>query len=60
LGGPCCLPLRIYPTEVAAKRAGLHLADLSGERPPATLYALLPEGDKKLICLLSSSYRAEI
>jgi len=53
-------PLRLYPTEAAAKRAGLQLADFSGERLPTTLYALLSEGEKKSIYLLSSAYRLTV
>jgi len=53
-------PLRLFPTEAAAKKAGLKLADLSGERLGTTLYALLPESEKKLVYLLSSSYRLTV
>jgi len=41
------LPLRLYPTEIAARKAGLVLADFWGERRTLVLYVLLPEGDKK-------------
>ena len=54
------LPLRLYPTEAAAKKAGLQLADFSGERLTTVLYALLPEGEKKATFLLSSSYRMTV
>lgn len=50
-------PLRLYPTEAAAKKAGLALADFRGERVSTVLYALLPEGEKKPTYLLSSTYR---
>ena len=53
-------PLRLYPTEAAAKKAGLALADLRGERLSMVLYALLPEGQKKPTYLLSSTYRLTI
>ena len=49
-------PLRLYPTEAAAKKAGLALADFRGERLSMVLYALLPEGEKKSTYLLSSTY----
>ena len=52
--------LRLYPTEAAAKKAGLALADLRGERLSMVLYALLPEGQKKPTYLLSSTYRLTI
>ena len=48
-------PLRLYPTEAAAKKAGLALADYRGERLTTVLYALLPEDEKKPTYLLSSS-----
>lgn len=54
------LPLRLYPTESAAKKAGLALADLRGERLSTALYALLPEGEKKPLYLLSSSIRMTV
>ncbi|WP_407543198.1 hypothetical protein Q0M94_24590 (plasmid) [Deinococcus radiomollis] len=54
------LPLRLYPTEAAAKKAGLALADLRGERLSTVLYALLPEGEKKSLYLLSSSIRMTV
>jgi len=50
-------PLRLFPTEAAAKKAGLALADFRGERLVMVLYALLPEGEKKFTYLLSSSIR---
>ena len=52
--------LRLYPTEAAAKKAGLALADLRGERLSTVLYALLPEGEKKPTFLLSSSIRLTV
>ena len=54
------LPLRLYPTETAAKKAGLKLADFSGDRLATTLYALLPAGEKKPMYLLSSTYRLTV
>ena len=53
-------PLRLYPTEAAAKKAGLALADFRGERLSTVLYALLPEGEKKPTYLLSSSIRLTV
>ena len=58
LGTP--VPLRLYPTEAAAKKAGLSLADLRGERLSTVLYALLPAGEKKPTYLLSSAYRLTV
>ena len=52
-------PLHLYPTETAAKKAGLALADLRGERLSTVLYLLLPE-DEKPIYLLSSSSRLTV
>ena len=52
--------LRLYPTEAAAKKAGLALADFRGERLSTVLYALLPEGEKKPTYLLSSAYRLTV
>ena len=54
------LPLRPYPTETVAKKAGLKLADFSGDRLATTLYALLPAGEKKPMYLLSSTYRLTV
>ena len=54
------VPLRLYPTEVAAKKAGLALADLRGERLSTVLYALLPAGEKKPTYMLSSAYRLTV
>jgi len=51
--------LRLYPTEAAAKKAGLTLADFRGERLTLVLYALLPKGEKP-IYLLSSSIRLTV
>jgi len=53
-------PLRLFPTEAAAKKAGLVLADFRGERLSVVLYALLPEGEKKSTYLLSSSIRLTV
>ena len=53
-------PLRLYPTEAAAKKAGLGLADFRGERLSTVLYALLPAGEKKATYLLSSTYRLTV
>ena len=53
-------PLRLYPTEAAAKKAGLKLADFSGDRLGTILYALLPAGEKKPMYLLSSTYRLTV
>ena len=49
------VPLRLYPTEAAAKKAGLALADFRSERLSTVLYALLPKDEKKPTYLLSSS-----
>ena len=53
-------PLRLYPTEAAARKAGIALADFHGERLSTVLYALLPEGEKKPTYLLSSTYRLTV
>lgn len=53
-------PLRLFPTEAAAKKAGLALADFRGERLSTVLYALLPAGEKKPTYLLSSSIRLTV
>ena len=53
-------PLRLYPTEAAAKKAGLALADYRGERLTTVLYALLPEDEKKPTYLLGSSIRLTV
>ena len=53
-------PLRLYPTEAAAKKAGLALADYRGERLTTVLYALLPENEKKPTYLLGSSIRLTV
>ena len=50
------VPLRLYPTEAAAKKAGLALADIHGERLSTVLYAVLPAGEEKPMYLLSSAY----
>ena len=54
------VPLRLYPSEAAAKKAGLALADLRGERLSTVLYALLPRDEKKPTYLLSSAYRLTV
>ena len=53
-------PLRLDPTEAAAKKAGLALADYRGERLTTVLYALLPEDEKKPTYLLNSTYRLTV
>ncbi|WP_407543542.1 hypothetical protein Q0M94_26690 (plasmid) [Deinococcus radiomollis] len=52
--------LRLFPTEAAAKKAGLALSDFRGERLSTVLYALLPVGEKKPVFLLSSAYRLTV
>lgn len=52
--------LRLYPSEAAAKKAGLALSDFRGERLATVLYALLPTGEKKPIYLLSRSSRVTV
>ncbi|WP_407572958.1 hypothetical protein [Deinococcus altitudinis] len=52
--------LRLFPTEAAAKKAGLALAEFRGERLSTVLYALLFEGEKKPTYLLSSSLRLTV
>ena len=54
------VPLRLYPTEAAAKKAGLALADFRGERLSTVLYALLPDDEKKPTYLLSGSIRLTV
>ena len=54
------VPLRLYPTEAAARKAGLTLASLDGERLATVLYALHPAGEKKPTYLLSSTYRLTV
>jgi hypothetical protein len=53
-------PLRLFPTEAAAKKAGLALADFRGERLSTVLYALLPKDEKNPTYLLSSAYRLTV
>jgi hypothetical protein len=53
-------PLRLYATEAAAKKAGLELSGIRGERLSTTLYALLPAEQKKPTYLLSSSARLTV
>ena len=52
--------LRLYPTEAAAKKAGLQLASFDGPRLATVLYAVLPAGEKKPTYLLSSTYRLTV
>ena len=54
------VPLRLYSTAAAAKKAGLAFADFRGERLSMVLYALLPEGEQKPTFLLSSSIRLTV
>jgi hypothetical protein len=54
------VPLRLFPTEASARKAGLELADLRGERLATVLYAVLPAGVQKPTYLLSSSYRLTV
>ena len=53
-------PLRLFPTEAAAKKAGLALADFRGARLSTVMYPLLPEDEKKPVYLLSSSLRMTV
>jgi len=53
-------PLRLFPTEAAAKKAGQRLSSFEGERLATVLYALLPSGEKKPTYLLSSTYRLTV
>lgn len=52
--------LRLFPTEAAAKKAGLKLSSFSGERLSTTLYAFLPEGEAKPTYLLSSAFKLTV
>jgi hypothetical protein len=52
--------LRLFPTESAAKKAGLQLASPEGGRLHVTLYALLPAGQKKPCYLLSTTQRPAV
>ena len=52
--------LRLFPTEAAAKKAGLKLSSFSGERLSTTLYAFLPEGEAKPTYLLSSASKLTV
>jgi hypothetical protein len=56
---PTPAPLHLYPTEAAARKAGLALASLDGERQATVLYALYPAAEKP-VYLLSSSYRLTV
>ena len=53
-------PLRLFPTEASAKKAGQHLCSFEGGRDATTLYALLPESEKKPTYLLSTTYRLTV
>ena len=53
-------PLRLFTTEALARKAGLPLADIRGERFSTVLYALLPTGETKPVYLLSSAYRLTV
>lgn len=53
-------PLRLFATEALARKAGLQLADIRGERLSTVLYALLPTGETKPTYLLSSAYRLTV
>jgi hypothetical protein len=52
--------LRLYPTEAAAKKAGLELSSFRGERLATILYKLVTEGERKATYLLSSTYRLTV
>lgn len=52
--------LRVYPTEMAAKKAGSQLASLEGEHRGSTLYSVLLAGEKKPVYLLSTTYRLTV
>ena len=54
------LPLRLFPTEAAARKAGMQLSDLGGERLATTLYVLSPEGAERPTYLLSSASRLTV
>jgi hypothetical protein len=51
--------LRLYRTESAARKAGLKLAEVSGERS-TILWDLLPEGEKKATYPLSGTCRLTV
>jgi hypothetical protein len=53
-------PLRLFATEAAARKAGLELSSIRGERLSTVLYALLPAEQKKPSYLLSSSARLTV
>ena len=53
-------PLRLFSSEAAARKAGLELSSLRGERLSTILYALLPAEEKKPTYLLSSSARLTV
>jgi hypothetical protein len=57
---PAPTPLRLYPTEAAARKAGLALASLDGQRLATVLYALHPADQVKPVYLLSASYRLTV
>ena len=50
-------PVRLFPTEVAARKAGQHLDSAEGGRHSAILYALLPRDQKKPLYLVSTTER---
>lgn len=52
--------LRLFPTEAAAKKAGLKLSSFSGERLSTTLYAFLPADEAKPTYLLSSASKLTV
>lgn len=53
-------PLRLFATEVAAKKAGLELSSIRGARQATVLYALFPAEQKKPTYLFSSSARLTV
>ena len=57
---PTPVPLRLYLTEAAARKAGLALSSPYGERLATVLYALHLVGEKKPTYLLSSAYRLTV
>jgi hypothetical protein len=54
------LPLRLFPSEAAARKAGQALASLDGERLATVLYILHPADAPKPVFLLSASYRLTV
>ena len=59
-GGMPERPLRLSPTQVAAKKAGLELSNIRGERLATVLYQVLPAGEQKPSYLLSSTYHLTV